>query len=812
MLWITGDTVLYDGVLQVADRLQVATALVHLGGVRFPISGPLRYTMTAHDAVELCSRLRPRAPSRSTTRAGPTSAKVGPPSSVSSRPRPPRSSSASTSSRWVLRSTSSSDRCGLTPPIGRPVGAVTVARSVVRAHARMSTHPSRRSRCSCRSSRAGPTTRTACGVRGTAGTPRSGRAPTGYLGDTSGVAADGRSIAIVRFESEADARANSDRPEQSAWWAETEKYLGDDVSFTESSDVTPFLGGGSDKAGFVQVMKVSGVDRARSNGSTRGSSPSPTSDPTCWVVSASGPGRTATSRRRTSPARPRHGRASRRSSPRSCRPRWPSSRRSWPRPSTSTCRTRSSVRSRAAARVRRGRTGRRRGADADEFWVAEASTPHGAARSQACCGPHDGLVAGTPDDALGRRRRALSTGSGDLLDHIAGLTVAFTEAATKSTPAGAGPPPEGDIANLDAEWRRNVPPALAELAEAWRDPAAYEGMTSAGGIEMPGEIAAIVALEELVVHGWDLARATGQDFDATPAELGVVEGFLSQFSGPDQADLRGTAYATPVGVGDDAPRLDRVVGLSGRDPGWSRSAPSLSRDGRLSRMAGSDPKADLQRYLQIARDAVLWKLDGLSEYDIRRPMVPTGTNLLGPREAPGQRGAGLLRRHLRPAVGRAAAVVRGGCRAERRHVGNPRGVAPADRGPVPPDLGALRRHDRRLGARRHGPRAVVAGRAQRGHAAPDPDPHDRRDEPARRPGRPRPRADRRSRRPVGEQRQPAGRRPVVVGDLPGPVGAGREGRSRPDRSRPRRLSPRSDPLPGSGPRCDLGTARRRPAA
>jgi uncharacterized damage-inducible protein DinB len=39
--------------------------------------------------------------------------------------------------------------------------------------------------------------------------------------------------------------------------------------------------------------------------------------------------------------------------------------------------------------------------------------------------------------------------------------------------------------------------------------------------------------------------------------------------------------------------------------------------------------ADLHRYLQIARDALLWKLDGLSEYDIRRPLVPTGTNLLG---------------------------------------------------------------------------------------------------------------------------------------------------------------------------------------
>jgi len=46
-------------------------------------------------------------------------------------------------------------------------------------------------------------------------------------------------------------------------------------------------------------------------------------------------------------------------------------------------------------------------------------------------------------------------------------------------------------------------------------------------------------------------------------------------------------------------------------------------------MAEDDPKADLHRYLQFAREALLWKLDGLSEYDIRRPLVPTGTNLLG---------------------------------------------------------------------------------------------------------------------------------------------------------------------------------------
>jgi hypothetical protein len=46
-------------------------------------------------------------------------------------------------------------------------------------------------------------------------------------------------------------------------------------------------------------------------------------------------------------------------------------------------------------------------------------------------------------------------------------------------------------------------------------------------------------------------------------------------------------------------------------------------------MTEYDPKAELKRYLQSGRDALLWKLDGLSEYDIRRPMTPTGTNLLG---------------------------------------------------------------------------------------------------------------------------------------------------------------------------------------
>ncbi|MEU0428893.1 MBL fold metallo-hydrolase [Streptomyces canus] len=59
VLWISGDTVLYDGVRQVAQRVHVGTALLHLGGVRFPATGPIRYTMTAAHAVQLCRLLLP---------------------------------------------------------------------------------------------------------------------------------------------------------------------------------------------------------------------------------------------------------------------------------------------------------------------------------------------------------------------------------------------------------------------------------------------------------------------------------------------------------------------------------------------------------------------------------------------------------------------------------------------------------------------------------------------------------------------------------------------------------------------------------
>jgi hypothetical protein len=77
----------------------------------------------------------------------------------------------------------------------------------------------------------------------------------GWLGDTSGVTADGTFIAVARFESEAAARANSDRPEQGAWWEKTKATFDGDVVFTDCPDVDTFLAGGSDDAGFVQIIR-----------------------------------------------------------------------------------------------------------------------------------------------------------------------------------------------------------------------------------------------------------------------------------------------------------------------------------------------------------------------------------------------------------------------------------------------------------------------------------------------------------------------------------------------------------------------------
>jgi hypothetical protein len=78
---------------------------------------------------------------------------------------------------------------------------------------------------------------------------------TGYLGATGGVTPDGRGISLVRFDSEELARANSERPEQGSWWNEMSKAYDGEVTFHDCREIDTAFGGGSNDAGFVQVIQ-----------------------------------------------------------------------------------------------------------------------------------------------------------------------------------------------------------------------------------------------------------------------------------------------------------------------------------------------------------------------------------------------------------------------------------------------------------------------------------------------------------------------------------------------------------------------------
>jgi hypothetical protein len=86
---------------------------------------------------------------------------------------------------------------------------------------------------------------------------------SGWLGSTGGVTEDGRFIAVARFESEEAAMANSARPEQGAWWAETAQLRAGEATFRTSTDVDVDVNGDPDQAGFVQVMQGRGSDPER---------------------------------------------------------------------------------------------------------------------------------------------------------------------------------------------------------------------------------------------------------------------------------------------------------------------------------------------------------------------------------------------------------------------------------------------------------------------------------------------------------------------------------------------------------------------
>jgi len=176
------------------------------------------------------------------------------------------------------------------------------------------------------------------------------------------------------------------------------------------------------------------------------------------------------------------------------------------------------------------------------------------------------LVTGISDDQLGAPTPCRGMSVADVLDHVDGLCVAFTGAAAKDVDAGRQAP-VADGSRLGTDWRARIRGRLAHLAAAWQDDAAWNGMTRAGGIDMPGEIAGTVAIDEVVVHGWDVAVATGHGYSCDEELLRAAYGFAQAAVARDPGGSPGL-FGPPVAVPDNADLLDRLLGLTGRDPAW----------------------------------------------------------------------------------------------------------------------------------------------------------------------------------------------------------------------------------------------------
>jgi uncharacterized protein (TIGR03086 family) len=151
-----------------------------------------------------------------------------------------------------------------------------------------------------------------------------------------------------------------------------------------------------------------------------------------------------------------------------------------------------------------------------------------------------------------------------LVDHLLYWAPVLAAAGTR---AGTAPPaPTGTGADLVVDgWPATLVAAVADVAQAWSVPVAWEGTVSLGGsAPLPAGLVGGMALGELVVHGWDLARTVGVDVQWPPP---VTAAALEAVRGTAEQGRQTGAFGPEVPVPADAPALHRALGSAGRDPG-----------------------------------------------------------------------------------------------------------------------------------------------------------------------------------------------------------------------------------------------------
>ena len=169
-----------------------------------------------------------------------------------------------------------------------------------------------------------------------------------------------------------------------------------------------------------------------------------------------------------------------------------------------------------------------------------------------------------PADAADRPTPCSEFTVANLRGHIVGWATAF--GAGFADPDGQAP--DADAVTVDGTGGDQLRSAADELVAGIADGGAERDLALAGGMAMPGAMALRMVLWEYQVHGWDLAMATGQEWSPAEAPLEASIAFADQMLTPDFQG-EGKAFAPRVEVPADAPALDRLVAMSGRDPRWS---------------------------------------------------------------------------------------------------------------------------------------------------------------------------------------------------------------------------------------------------
>ncbi|SHE50412.1 TIGR03086 family metal-binding protein [Streptoalloteichus hindustanus] len=167
------------------------------------------------------------------------------------------------------------------------------------------------------------------------------------------------------------------------------------------------------------------------------------------------------------------------------------------------------------------------------------------------------VVAAISDDQLGLPTPCAEYTVADLLDHLLHVVVEFQELAVKRDADFSSTPRYPD-------WRARFPVETEALVQAWATPGADVGVT--GLMALPATTVGAMALLDLTVHAWDLARATGQDFTPDQDVVDAVAKLVAEI-GPMARESK--VFGEPLDVAAHASPVESLIAATGRDPGWS---------------------------------------------------------------------------------------------------------------------------------------------------------------------------------------------------------------------------------------------------